>query len=145
MTALNAGTLHLTDDELVRMIENCALESDFHHADHIRLAWIYLRMLPEAQAALRMSSTLRRYSAYKGKPERYHDTMTLAWMRLVDAARRATPEISTFDKFIAAHPYLADQKTLLGHYSQNVLDSDTARSGWVAPDLRALDHISSGT
>jgi len=140
MTALNAGTLHLTDDELVRVIENCTLESDFRHADHIRLAWIYLRMMPPPEAEERMASTLRRYSAHKGKPERYHHTMTLAWMRLVASAQRATPEISALGKFIAAHPHLANQKTLLGHYSQNVLDSDAARGGWVEPDLRALDN-----
>ncbi len=138
MTELTTGTLHLTDEDLVCKIENCTLEAEFHHADHIRLAWIYLRMMPAVEAEERMTGTLRRYSAHRGKPERYHHTMTLAWMRLVAAARRATPEISAFDKFIAVHPHLAGQKTLLRHYSQKCLDNAAARTEWIEPDLRSL-------
>jgi hypothetical protein len=138
MTYLNAGTLHLADEELVRKIEGCTLECEFHHADHIRLAWIYLRMMPAAEAEERMASTLRRYSAHKGKPERYHHTMTLAWMRLVAAARRATPELNMFEDFIAAHPHLLDQDALATHYSQEILRGDTARTRWVNPDLCPL-------
>ncbi len=138
MFELNAGTIHLTEEELVRKIEDCSLECEFHHADHIRLAWIYLRMMPAAETAERMASTLRRYSAHKGKAERYHHTMTLAWIQLVDAARRATPEIGIFEKFIAAHPHLAEQKTLLRHYSQRRLDNPAARAEWLEPDVYPL-------
>jgi hypothetical protein len=138
MIKLNAGTLHLADEELVRKIEDCTLETNFHHADHIRLAWIYLRMVPRAEAEERMADTLRRYSAHKGKPDRYHHTMTLAWMRLVAAARRATPEITVFDEFITAHPHLADQKSLLRHYSQTLLDDPAARTEWIQPDVEPL-------
>jgi hypothetical protein len=138
MAELNAGTLQLSDGELVRKIEDCTLETEFHHADHIRLAWIYLRTLPETEAADRMASTLKRYSAHKGKPDRYHHTMTLAWVRLVSAARRATPKTEVFGEFVAAQPHLADQKTLLSHYSQECLDNPAARTGWIEPDLRPL-------
>ncbi|HEV3219933.1 MAG TPA: hypothetical protein VGZ48_09190 [Candidatus Acidoferrales bacterium] len=138
MAGLNSGTLHLSDEELVRRIEDCTLEAEFHHADHIRLAWIYLRMLPEAEAAQRMASTLRRYSAHKGKPERYHHTMTLAWVRLVDSARRATPEIDLFVEFIGAHTHLTDQRTLVRHYSQLRLDDPAARAEWLEPDIEGL-------
>jgi hypothetical protein len=138
MTNLYAATLHLTDEDLVNRIEDCTLESEFHHADHIRLAWIYLRMLPETEAADRMASTLKRYSAHKGKPDRYHHTRTFAWMQLVGSARRATPENCTFEEFIAAHPHLVDQKTLLSHYSQECLDHPAARTEWIEPDLRPL-------
>src|SRR5271169_4224321 len=112
MSELKAGTLHLTDTELVREIESCTLDTEFHHADHIRLAWIYLRMMPPAGAEERMTATLRRYSTHKGKAERYHHTMTLAWMRIVAGARRATPELNVFEDFIAAHPDLAQVNAL---------------------------------
>jgi hypothetical protein len=138
MTELNAGTLHLTDEELVRKIEDCTLDAEFHHADHIRLAWIYLRMMPTAEAAERMAGTLRRYSAHKGKPERYHHTMTLAWMRLVASAQRTTPEVSAFGDFVAAQPRLLDRDALATHYSQEILRGDPARTRWVEPDLHPL-------
>jgi hypothetical protein len=138
MTELNAATLHLTDEELVRKIEDCSLECDFHHADHIRLAWIYLRMMPAVEAQERMAATLRRYSAHQGKAGRYHHTMTLAWMRLVAAARRATPNICLFAEFIAAHPHLVNAKTLQEYYSDGLLGMPTARANWIEPDLSPL-------
>jgi hypothetical protein len=138
MAKLNAATLHLTDDELVHAVESCTLEVSFHHADHIRLAWIYLRMLPLAEAEERMAATLRRYSAHKGKPERYHHTMTLAWMRLVAAARRDTPGPIVFEEFIAAHPSFAQANALLKYYSKELLEMPAARINCVDPDLLPL-------
>jgi hypothetical protein len=138
MPELNAGTLHLTDEELVREIEACTLGVEFHHADHIRLAWIYLRMMPLPEAEERMAGTLLRYSAHKGKPDRYHHTMTLAWMRLVAATRRSTPEICVFDEFMAAYPHLADAKALSKYYSEGLLEMPAARAGWVEPDLSPI-------
>ncbi len=140
MTELNAGTLQLSDDDLVRKIEDCTLETEFHHADHIRLAWICLRMMPAEDAEKRMSEALRRYSAHKGKPERYHHTMTLAWMRLVAAARQVTPDICVLEEFVAAHPHLTLQQTLLQHYSRDRLDDSIARAKWIEPDLRPLSN-----
>jgi hypothetical protein len=138
MSELKVGTLHLTDEELVRNIEDCTLDSEFHHADHIRLAWIYLRTMPMAAAEKRMAATLRRYSAHKGKPERYHHTMTLAWMRLVAVAWRATPQLIVFEEFIAAHPELAQANALSKYYSRKVLEMSAARIGWANPDLVPL-------
>ncbi|HUK30855.1 MAG TPA: hypothetical protein VLV89_07065 [Candidatus Acidoferrum sp.] len=129
----------LSDQELVSGMESCSLPGElFHHADHIRLAWIYLRMMPEPKAAERMASTLKNFSAFNGKPERYHHTMTLAWIRVVAAARFATPEPGVFEEFFAAHPHLADQHLLLHHYSQRRMDDPRARSEWVEPDLCPL-------
>jgi hypothetical protein len=138
MAELIAGTLHLTDDKLVHAVESCTLDAEFHHADHVRLAWIYLRMMPMAEAEERMAAILRRYSAHKGKPDRYHHTMTLAWMRLVSAARCATPEPILFEEFIAAHPDLAQATALSKYYSGELLEIPAARTGWVAPDLLPL-------
>jgi hypothetical protein len=37
----------MNDRDFVDAFENCAIAShDFHHADHVRLAWIYLRERP---------------------------------------------------------------------------------------------------
>jgi hypothetical protein len=67
MTDTGAGTLHLPEDEFVAEFESCRLPAaQFHHADHIRLAWIYLRQMNEPEAAERMgrvSGDLRRTSA----------------------------------------------------------------------------------
>jgi hypothetical protein len=129
----------LSDREFAEALEICEMPNEyFHHIDHVRLAWIYLRELPEEDAMERMARTLKRFAAHNGRPERYHHTRTLAWMQLVVAAARTTPAIKTFAEFISAHPHLEDQQTLLLHYSKNLLDSPDARAGWVGPDLLSL-------
>ena len=79
----------MTDDEFVRAFESCGLSPDlFHHRDHIRLARIYVDRygveLDGAQKATeRFRSSLRKFAEHIGKSEKYHETITVAWMRLV--------------------------------------------------------------
>jgi len=141
MNELNAGTLSLTDDELVRAIESCALESAFHHADHVRIAWIYLRAMPAPQAVERMCTTLKRFAAGQGKLERYHHTMTLAWMRLVSAALRTSSPSASFAEFISTNLDLEDQGTLARYFSAKLLSDPISREAWVEPDLAALPAL----
>jgi hypothetical protein len=129
----------LSDREFAEALEMCEMPNEyFHHLDHVRLAWIYLREMPEEDAKERMATMLKRFATHNARPERYHHTRTLAWMQLVGEAARTTPSIETFAEFIVAHPHLSDQQTLLRHYSKIRLDSPDARAGWVGPDLLSL-------
>ncbi len=148
----------LSDDEFLAAFESATL-ADFHHSDHIRAAWIYLRRLPFPQAAERMAESLRRFAASKGAHQKYHETITQAWMLLVSQrltrtasrrqrtsfprpdARRAPPALSTadaFDAFAAAHPELLDAHALERFYSSQLLASAAARTRFVPPDLTPL-------
>lgn len=139
MADTGAGALHLSDDEFVAEFESCQLPAaQFHHADHIRLAWIYLREMAELEAAERMAEGIQRFAAHIGKTEKFHVTMTRAWIRLVAAARENTPAVGSFIDFAAAHPHLLDKESLLKHYSKERLESAGARAGWLEPDLRVL-------
>src|ERR1700691_3174329 len=74
----------MTDEEFVRAFESCELSPDlFHHRDHIRLARVYVALDGAAKATERFRSSLRRFAAHIGKSEKYHETITVAWMRLV--------------------------------------------------------------
>jgi hypothetical protein len=68
--------------------------------------------------------------------------MTMAWMRLVDAAMRSSSSgpgaADTFDAFSARHPFLLEKDALKRFYSADVLLSDRARQEWVEPDLARL-------
>jgi hypothetical protein len=140
---IRMGCKELSDQELVNALESCELPNEsFHHADHIRVAWILLKEKPEAAAAQQMVSALKRFAAHNGRPERYHHTRTLAWMKLVAVARQATPKIYVFEEFLRAHPHLASQQTLLLHYSQRYLECPAARADWVEPDIAPLPNQS---
>ncbi len=83
----------LNDDEFVRAFESCELSPDlFHHRDHIRLARIYLDRLGAAAAIERFRAAIIRFAAHNGVSDKYHETITIAWMRLVIAAAEVDGE-----------------------------------------------------
>jgi hypothetical protein len=129
--------MHDCDRQALRQIIRTA--GGFGHREHLELAYGLLSRsgLEEAQAA--MSAALREVAAAHGMPERYHDTLTLAWVQLV-AVHRHRWDAETFDAFMARaeNRPLLERGLLDGHYSRELLFSDRARAGWVMPDVRAL-------
>jgi hypothetical protein len=145
MPETGVGTLHLNDEEFVEAFESCRLPAaQFHHADHIRLAWIYLGRMSAPEAAERMAESIRRFAAHNGMPEKFHVTMTRAWARLVAAARERTPPTASFSEFVSAHPHLLDKDSLLKHYSKDRLESPAARASWLEPNLIPLPKATPG-
>ena len=134
-----ANTTELTDLEFARAFEACELSNDvFHHRDHIRLAWIYLHRYGEQEARKQIAAAIRKFAAHHGKSDKYHETITVAWLRLVaNATARLTPEAS-FDNLTAAAPDLLDKRSIERFYSAAALASDAARTSWVQPDLQPL-------
>jgi hypothetical protein len=136
------GSASLDEDSFVRSFESCEYGNErFKHADHIRLAWIYIRCFGLQTAQDRIATSIRRFAVRLGHEEKYHATMTRAWLYLVCAAHCATPAIDDFDKFISSHLWLADKRTLSAFYSETLLASDEARRHWVEPDLRQLPLV----
>lgn len=126
----------MTDDQFVDAFETCKLPKEmFHHRDHLRLAWIYLRKYGSAVARERTVESIRRYAAHLGVSEKYHETITIAWMLLLEAAAQRG---SCFEDVLAASPELLDKDTLQRYYSSGLLKSDDARKAFVAPDLVPL-------
>ena len=129
----------LSDSEFLAGFESATL-ADFHHAGHIRAAWIYLQRLPFPEASRRMAEPLQHFAATKGARMKYHETITQAWMLLVWGAldREGPDAASDFDAFAAAHPELLDVHALDRFYSSPLLASPAARSKLVFPDLAPL-------
>jgi hypothetical protein len=63
----------MSNEELIRCFENDALPGDFHHGDHVRLAFAYLCRYPVLQALEKFSSALKRFAAARGKTQLYNE------------------------------------------------------------------------
>jgi 2'-5' RNA ligase len=138
----DSGDSARSDAEFLRAFEDLSFPADlFHHREHIRVAWLYLRSSDATRAAERMSEGIRRFANNHGATQKYHHTLTLAWMRLVAAALVETPEGYTFEQFITAHPQLKDTKLLGKYYSTETLQTAAAREAWVEPDLQPLPDL----
>ncbi len=133
------GSASLEDQVFVTEVEKCLFPADrFRHADHIRLAWIYLRQEEYGVAQERMRCSIQRLAHHAGARDKYHETLTIAWMRLVNAAIGLSSRIERFADFAGAHAWLLDKEAVFDFYSRARVMSDAARKAWVEPACKPL-------
>ncbi len=113
--------------------------ADFHHHEHLRLAWLYVRRDGLAAAQARVRQAIQAFARAAGKPDLYHETLTLAWLAVLDVALRAERaagrEPATFAQFLEHHARVLDKQALARHYRPETLASAQAKATWVPPDL----------
>jgi hypothetical protein len=106
----------------------------FSHVEHVRMAFQVLGRYDFAEAAFRFSRALRIITRSAGKPEIFHQTLTIAFLALI-AERMHARAYSDFDAFAAANQDLMSRSALARWYSPQRLASDAARATFVLPDL----------
>ncbi len=108
----------------------------FDHRAHVRAAWLYLRFHPDT-ARQRFERALVRFATRAGVPDKYHATMTRAWLEIIAARIDAAED---WPRFAARNRALFDAPgdVLARHYSKALIDSDRARAGFVQPDRSPL-------
>jgi hypothetical protein len=110
---------------------------DFHHRDHLRLAWIQIRRLGLERAGDAVALSIRQFAARQGYADRYHETMTRFWVRVVAIGIIRHPTLP-FDDLLAAEPHLLDKTLPFTHWSRERMGGDEARRRWMEPDLRRM-------
>ncbi|MFZ0321000.1 MAG: hypothetical protein WAL56_17870 [Candidatus Sulfotelmatobacter sp.] len=126
----------LSDEQLIRDFESDALPADsFHHADHIRLAFAYLRQYPVLRALEKFIAALQRFAVARGKPQLYHETITYAYVFLI-RERMARCEGAGWEEFALRNPDLLAGKNdiLMRYYHDATLRTDFARTVFMLPD-----------
>ncbi|HVH64405.1 MAG TPA: hypothetical protein VM674_00085 [Candidatus Acidoferrum sp.] len=125
----------LTDDEFLRAFRTGEIANHaFHHRDHLRLAYLQIARLGLASASDEVTSGIRRFAEHHGRGDRYNDTMTRFWLRVVDLAMRRHPGLA-FDGLLEAEPHLLDKALPFKHWSPESLMAVEARAAWREPDL----------
>jgi hypothetical protein len=105
----------------------------FAHRDHLRMGFEMLRRYTFAEAVHRYARALQKIVAAAGQPQRYHETITVAFLALI-AERVTRAEYTDFAAFERANPALLDQAVLGGWYSSGRLRSELARRTFLLPD-----------
>jgi hypothetical protein len=126
----------MEEAEFIRHFEDATLPgSAFHHRDHVRLAWIYLRRHPPLEALRRFTEGLRRFATANGRPELYHETITWAYLFLIHERMAGGEPAETWDAFAERNPdLLAWNPSILDrYYGKDVLASERARRIFVLP------------
>lgn len=117
-----------------------AARGGFGHREHLELAWRCLAGGDVDSAHRAVAAGVRHVAAGHGMPDRYHETLTRAWVQVVALHRSIEPGES-FDAFLEAHPRLLERDLMSGHYSRPLLWSEAARGRWVEPDLRPFPAV----
>ena len=124
----------MTDTEFLRALESCELpETAFGHGAHVRAAYLYLRAEEFSPALERLRRTLRGYAAHQGKPQRYHETITVAYLALIQQHIRERGDGGGWAGFERENPQLLRPGLLLDFYPRVQLESALARQVFVLP------------
>lgn len=107
--------------------------SGFAHRDHVRMAFEMLRRHDFAETALHFSRALRAMAQRAGKPQAFHQTMTIAFLALI-AERLDGSQWPDFAAFVRDNPDLLDKGALTRWYRPERLASEPARRTFLLPE-----------
>ena len=107
----------------------------FRHRQHINLAFVAVRRYGMPEATAKICTWIRHIAAYERAPQKYHHTVSRAWVEIVAHHVETDPECTDFDAFAGRHPALLDKRLVGRHYRSATLAAEPARRGWVEPDL----------
>jgi hypothetical protein len=127
----------VSDGELVAAFEGCSLPAErFRHRDHVRLAWLMLRADPLPLALRRFCEGLKRYAARLGKEGVYHETITVAYLLLIQERMARGGAGDSYQEFADRNPDLLTwgPSVLDRYYRKETLGSELARRVFLLPD-----------
>jgi hypothetical protein len=128
----------MNDAEFLRALECCTLPpGEFGHQGHVRAAFLYLQQGEFAEALQRMRRAIRNFATHQGSPDRYHETMTVAFVALIHEHMRTVGADGGWQAFAANNPQLLGPGVLSPFYTQAELDSPLARSVFLLPRAAA--------
>ncbi|MFE0653380.1 hypothetical protein ACFVZH_32905 [Streptomyces sp. NPDC059534] len=116
------------------MAEVMANAERFGHREHVHLTWLAVRRCGVPAAVGLVSDGIQRTARYAGAPQKYHATVSRAWVELVGHHAAAFGE-GGFDAFFDRNPALLDKRLLTRFYRPSTLAGPQAKNGWVEPDL----------
>jgi hypothetical protein len=127
----------LNEAEWMDAFERCTLPNDaFHHAEHLKMAFLYLREFPPLEALRRFSVNLTRFAAASGKPNLYNETITWAFLLLIRERNARANSPQTWAEFSVANADLLrwDDNILKKYYRPETLSSELAKRVFLFPD-----------
>ena len=112
------------------------------HRAHLTVAWTYLVAHGLEGATEKMRAGIQRYNAAHDLPEArdrgYHETLTLAWLHVLDGVMQAHGQGDSSEAFLEAQPYLLQRFLLRLYYSRPRIMSWEAKRAFVTPDLASF-------
>ena len=122
--------------DLERFVRGEIAATSFPHREHVRMAFEMLRRHDFAETVLQFSRALRAMAQQAGKPQAFHQTLTIAFLSLI-AERLEEGSWEDFAAFARDNPELLDKGALARWYRPERLASERARRTFVLPEPAA--------
>jgi hypothetical protein len=116
--------------ELERFVRGEIAAAGFAHREHVRMAFEMLRRYDFAETVLHFSRALRTMAQRAGKPQAFHQTVTIAFLSLI--AERL--EAGHWSEFARDNPDLLEKGLLARWYRAERLASEPARRTFLLPE-----------
>jgi len=119
--------------DLERFLRGEIAAASFPHREHVRMAFEMLRRHDFAETVLHFSRALRAMARQAGKPQAFHQTVTIAFLSLI-AERLDGGRWEDFGAFARDNPDLLDKGALARWYRPERLASERARRTFLLPE-----------
>lgn len=132
-------------DAFLRAFEDCTLpKSRWTHSAHLFTGACYVHAHGPALATDYMRERICRYNVAVGgqntSTSGYHETITVAWIKLIDRLHRDSAPITRADfAALAVERFAHDRNVFRDYYDFDLVHSTEARARWVPPNLREFD------
>ena len=119
----------MTDEQLVAAFKSAELPAgEFSHTAHVRVAWWYLRHHPFPEARRRFTAALQPFAAANGAHDKYHETITFAYLVII-AERLAADREGAWESFAGRNPDLCERRRFWSGTIRRSCWRPCARSG----------------
>ncbi len=132
-------------DAFLAAFEGCTLPKErWTHGAHLLTGACYVHRLGQEAAIDRMRGCIRRYNEAVGgkntETSGYHETITMAWIKLLDGLRREAGDVGRAEfARLAVERFVGDKEIFRRYYDFDLVGSVEARRSWVEPTLARFD------
>ncbi len=139
----------MDDERFLARFEACEIPlEEWNHRAHLRVAWTYLNRHGLEAGTDLMRAGIQRFNAAKriedGLDHGYHETLTMAWLRILDAMMRTHGPEADATAFLDKHTQLSSKVLLRLYYTRDRILSWDAKRRFVEPDLAPLPRPQKG-
>ena len=130
----------LSDDAFLSAFLDCSLKAEqFDHDGHLRAAWLLVQRRPLDDAVAATCQGIARLAQHFGAPDKFHHTLTEAFVRLI-GARSGTNPATDWAVFLERNPdFRVNAHALVSrYYSADRLALREARQRFIEPDRMPL-------
>jgi DNA-binding NarL/FixJ family response regulator len=132
----------LVEQKLIHQFQQRSLsKQEWTHEAHLIVAFHYLSRYSYNQALSYIKEGIKKLNQAHGKLNAYHETITVAFAKLIHAHLSQAPIWIHSKAFFESFPYLNSKDALtplLNYYSHDVIMSEAARKTFIEPDLNTL-------